>query len=410
MRFSTFVALKYFRAKRKTGFISIITYVSIFGVTIGVVALVIVLSIFNGFETEVRSRLISSDAHIRFRKFWNEPIANYAELRDELLRFENVAGVSPAIRKEALLMGRRRQSVIIKGIDPNTAGDVTNINRSIIMGSLDLGSQKYRDRTIPGIVLGKELAMQTMALDIGDTVLVMAIPANASIFSQPAFKEFMVTGISEIGFYEYDKVMAYVSMSAAQELFDLGDETMWMEIKLDHYDQAGAVADSLEGSFGYPYIADTWYEQQKTLYNWLELEKLLYFALMSLIILVAAFNIVSSLIMIVMEKTREIGILKGMGATPKMIRRIFVTEGLVIGIIGTVLGLFAGFTILYLQQEFGLLKLPGDIFYISVVPVDMQILDFVLVALASVFLCFIAAVYPAAKAARLNPVEAIRYE
>ena len=410
MKFSTFVALKYFRAKRKTGFISIITYVSIGGVAIGVMALVIVLSIFNGFEKEVRTRLIGSDAHIRFRKFWTEPISNYDNLMKELSKIDHVIGVSPAIRKEALIMGRRQHPVIIKGIDEKTAGTVTEVANSIIFGSMNLGKVTHNGRQIPGIVLGKELAMQTMALDTGDTVLVMTIPPNAGIFTQPIFKEFIVTGISEIGFYEYDKVMAYVSIEAAQDLFDLGDQVLWIEIKLDDYRLATSVSDEMSDVFGYPYQTLTWYEQQKTLYNWLELEKLLYFALMSLIIIVAAFNIVSSLIMIVMEKTKEIGILKSIGATPKIIQRIFLTEGLIIGFLGTMIGSLVGYFLLWLQVEYKLLQLPPDIFYISDVPVNMQILDFVYVVCAAIVLCFFAALYPAYKASKLNPVEAIRYE
>lgn len=410
MKFSTFVALKYFRAKRKTGFISIITYVSIGGVAIGVIALVIVLSIFNGFEHEVRTRLIGSDAHIRFRKFWTEPIGNYDELMKEVLKMDHVVAVSPAIRKEALIMGRRQHPVIVKGIDSKTAGDVTEVTRSLISGTLNLGKVLHNGRKIPGIVLGKELAMQTMAIDIGDSVLIMTIPPNAGIFTQPIFKEFIVTGISEIGFYEYDKVMAYVSIESAQELFDLGDKVLWLEVKLDDYRLANQVAKKMEDVFSYPYQAITWYEQQKTLYNWLELEKLLYFALLSLIIIVAAFNIVSSLIMIVMEKTREIGILKGMGATPGMIQRIFINEGLIIGVLGTFIGASLGYFLLWLQMEYKILHLPPDIFYITNVPVDIQILDFVYVVVAAIVLCFVASVYPAYKASKLNPVEAIRYE
>jgi len=410
MNFSSFVALKYFRAKRKTGFISIITFVSIAGVAIGVTALLIVLSIFNGFESEVRSRLIGNDAHIRFRKFWTEPISNYKELEKELANIDHVSGVSPVIRKEAMLQGRRNHPVIIKGIDPKTAGEVTDIDKNIISGELNLKKVPYEGREVPGIVLGKELAMQTMALDLGDPVYVVTMPSDASIFTQPKLTEFIVTGISEIGFYDYDKIMAYISLESAQELFDLGDNVLWIEIKLDDYRLASEISAKLEEIYAYPYQTLTWYEQQKTLYNWLELEKLLYFAVLSLIILVAAFNIISSLIMIVMEKTKEIGILKSMGATPKMIQRIFLNEGLIIGFMGTGIGTLLGYILLFLQVKYEILHLPQDIFYISSVPVDMQLMDFILVSSAAVFLCFFAALYPAYKASKLNPVEAIRYE
>jgi lipoprotein-releasing system permease protein len=362
MKFSTFVALKYFRAKRRTGFISIITNVSIVGVAIGVIALVIVLSIFNGFEKEVRNRLLGSDGHLRFRKYWNEPIDKYMELREELLGFEHVIGATPVVRGKAMLIGRRDQAVVVKGLDQETAKDVTSIRESIIMGDYNLGMVQHNDREIPGIILGRWLAESALAMEIGDTIIISAIPKNVGIFSQPLLMEFKLTGLSEIGFYEYDNLFAYVDIKQAQKLFSIPDQASWIEIKLEDYRLADQVSEKIDDAFSYPFLSQTWYKQQKTLYNWLELEKLLYFAVLSLIILVAAFNIVSSLIMIVMEKTREIGILKSMGATPGMIQRIFLNEGLIIGVLGTSIGWIVGYFILWLQMEYRILSLPQDIF------------------------------------------------
>jgi lipoprotein-releasing system permease protein len=412
MNYESFIALRYFRAKRRTGFISIITYVSIIGVLIGVAALDIVLSVFNGFEGEVRTRLINADAHIRVRKYYSREIENYQALTDSIRKVPHVIGASPVITKDGVIRSKdNNQPAFIRALDPKTAAEVSEVPNSIVEGSFDLGMKEVEGRQLAGIVLGRFLAENLFIFDEGDIVTLFTIPEQAGIMTPPRVRQFVVTGISEIGFYEYDKVMAYISIDAAQKLFDLPNAVTWIEVKLDDYNLAGKVAPLIDKKLGgYPYISKSWFELNRSLYSWMTIEKWGAFIVLSLIIMVAAFNIVGSLIMIVMEKTREIGILKSMGASSRGIMRIFMFEGLIVGLLGTILGSVIGFLICYLQQEFGLVSLPSDVYLIDKLPVDMQSLDFAAVTVAAIILCLVASVYPAFKASRLEAVEAIRYE
>ncbi len=424
MKFETFVALRYFRAKRRTGFISIITYVSVIGVVIGVAALDIVLSAFNGFENEVRSRLISADAHIHVRKFYNDDIENYQALTDSVRRVPGVVGASPMIVKESLLASRANKiPVAVRALDPETAGQVSIVPQSIIAGEFNLGMVEipdssqvppsYRGKALPGIVLGRYLAEQLLIFEPGSVVTLIAIPEDFSmgLGLRTRAQPFVVTGISELGFYEYDKILAYISIAEGQRLFSMPGAVSRIDVKLENYEVANQIAPKIEKSVGgYPFLARTWFDQNKSLYSWMEYEKWLFTIILSLIIMVAAFNIVSSLVMIVMEKTREIGILKSMGASSKMILRIFLWEGIIIGILGMVIGSALAYLVCWAQQTFGLVTLPAEVYIIDKLPVQMRPLDFGIVAFIAMGLCLLAATYPAYKASRLSPVESIRYE
>lgn len=412
MSFELFVAKKYFRAKRKTGFISIITYVSIAGVTIGVTALILVLSVMNGFEEEVRSKLIGADAHIRLRRYFNKTITEKDRVLEVIRATKRVTGASPTIFREGMIRSKKANGqTYIKAVDINTIDSVLDIRDKIEYGEFSFKKMEINGKKLPGIILGKYLSDQLMAYSAKDIVTLIIYPSEeSSIFAQPRVKQFYVAGIVEIGYYEYDRVFSFISLEEAQKFFGMNDGVSWIEIKIDDYEKANEVAEDLTEQLGYPYTTLTWFEMNKSLFSWMQIEKWGAFVILSLIIMVAAFNIISSLIMVVMEKTREIGILKSMGATSKSIMKIFVYEGLLIGILGTFLGCVIGYGIGFAQLKYKLISLPADVYIISSLPIKLQLFDFVIISIVGIILCLLASIYPAFKASKLFPVDAIRYE
>ena len=412
MSFELFVAKKYFRAKRKTGFISIITYVSIAGVTIGVTALILVLSVMNGFEEEVRSKLIGADAHIRLRRYFNKPIEEKDRILEVVRATKRVVGASPTIFEKGMIRSQKSDGqTVIKAVDLSTTESVLDLKGKVDYGEFDFRKKEINGKELPGIILGKYLSDQLMAYSNDDIVTLIIYPSGqSSIFAQPKVKQFYVAGTIELGYYEYDRMFSYISLEDAQKFFGMPDAVSWIEIKIDDYEKAAEVAEDLTEQLGYPYTTLTWFEMNKSLFSWMKIEKWGAFVILSLIIMVAAFNIISSLIMVVMEKTREIGILKSMGATSKSIMKIFVFEGMFIGVLGTMLGSILGYGVGFAQLKFKLISLPADVYIISSLPIKLQFLDFLIISVIGIILCLLASIYPAYKASKLYPVDAIRYE
>jgi lipoprotein-releasing system permease protein len=416
MSYELFIANRYLKSKRKTGFISVITYFSIGGVTIGVAALIIVLAVMNGFETEVRTRIVGFDAHIRMRTFSETSgMENYTEIISQLKKIPHITGCAPYIIKHSILQSHndRPQAVFVKGSDPSLEEEVSLIRKYLISGEFNFDPVAVDDSpALPGIILGSGLSSRLMA-EIGGKIFLIS-PAGLSIsggpFQIPPVKQFRVTGIFESGLNEYDANVALCHIRDAQSLFLYGSRVDGIEIKLDNIDLADKVALEIDSMFGYPYTTETWFQRNKTLFSWMKIEKWAAFIILSLIIMVAAFNIISTLIMVVLEKTREVGILKAMGATSKSIMRIFVFEGLVIGVVGTVLGSLTGYLLCLSQLKYRWFSLPGDIYFINALPIEMKSMDFMLISGSALILCLLASIYPAWKASRLDPVEAIRYE
>ncbi len=410
MSYELFIAIRYLKSKRRTGFISLIGYISIAGVTIGVAALIIVLSVMNGFETQVRSRIIGADAHIRIGTYGETGINNADSLVKEFTGLRYVSGIAPYIMEKGLIReGGNTEGVIVRGVDPRRLADVSDLPEKIVSGGLHLGRVDVTGReNLPGIVLGRYLADRLYST-LGDTVVLFS-PGSAGPFIQPRAKQFIVAGIFETGLYEYDDVFAYIAIPEAQDLFRMQDRVTGLEIKLNDFDKAGIVKEEIQKTLKYPYHVRTWYEMHRNLFNWMKIEKWMTFILLSLIIIVAAFNIISSLIMVVLEKKKEIGVLKSMGATDAGIRRIFLYEGLAVGVIGSVLGTIIGWGLCMLQIRYHFFSLPPDVYFLSELPILMKATDFLAVGAAALALCFLASVYPANKAAHLVPVDAIRYE
>ncbi len=409
MSYEFFIAKRYLRSKRKTKFVSVITLISIGGVLIGVTALDFILSMMNGFEKEVRSRIIGTTAHVSVFSTYEEGIDNYQELIPQIKEAKHVENVAPYIYYKAAIASKTgSDGIVVRGIDPEKEKLVTDVERNLKVGSLEL--DKDEDE-LPGILLGATLA-DRLGVELGDNVVLFSLKEGSLTtgWSQPKASKLRLRGIFETGMYEYDASMAYISLSTAQKLFNLGSRITGLHVKLDNLYQASKVAEQLEEKLGYHYYALDWMHMHKNLFSWMQLEKYAMFIVLSLIVAVAAFNIISTLIMVVMEKRKDIGVLKSMGSTNSSIMKIFMFEGLVVGAIGILLGTLFGYILCWIQRSFNIISLPAEIYFISTLPVEMRPLDFILVASAAMLLTFLATVYPARRAAQLSPVDAIRYE
>ncbi len=409
MSYEFFIAKRYLKSRRKTKFVSVITIISVGGVLIGVAALNFVLSMMNGFEKEVRSRIVGTTAHVSVFASYAEGIEDYQELVPQIKETKHVIEVAPFIYYKAAVASKEgSDGIVVRGIDPEKEKLVTDIETNVKVGSLDLEPE---DEKLPGIILGATLA-DRLTVELGDNLVLFSLKEGSLTtgWSTPKASKLQVRGIFETGMYEYDASLAYISLATAQKLFNMDDKVTGLHLKLDDLYKAEKVAKEIESKLGYHYYAIDWMHMHKNLFSWMALEKYAMFIALSLIVAVAAFNIISTLIMVVIEKRKEIGILKSMGATNTGIMKIFMFEGLVVGVVGTILGSGLGYVLCWIQRTFNLISLPAEIYFISSLPVDMRILDFTIVALAAVALTFLATIYPARRASQLTPVEAIRYE
>ncbi|MBT8407773.1 MAG: lipoprotein-releasing ABC transporter permease subunit [Deltaproteobacteria bacterium] len=414
MSYELFIGLRYLKAKRKQTFVSLITLISIAGVTVGVTALIVVLAVMNGFKEDLREKILGVTSHVVVSRF-DGNIPKYQELRAKVEVVSGVAAATPFIYTQAMINSRQAISgAVLRGLEPETAGKVINLPKNMRSGSLEeLAAEKKSGgtRSSPGIILGNELA-RNLGVSRGEPVTVISPLGRLTPLGRvPRSQTFRVAGIFDSGMYEYDSTIAYVSIWAAQRFLGIGDRVTGIEVRVDDIYEADQVARDIGKALGgYPYWSRDWMRMNKNLFSALKLEKIVMFIILTLIILVAAFNIIGTLIMVVIEKTRDIAILKSMGATRRSIMKIFMIEGAIIGLVGTLLGLLGGYTLCKLLATYQFIELPRDVYYISTLPVRMDPLDVTLIALAAIIISLVATVYPAWQASRLDPAEAIRYE
>ncbi len=412
--FELFIARKYFWAQRRSLSSGLIALFSATGVMIGTWLLIFVLSAINGFEAEVKKQLIGKDAHLEITQHQYHPFCAYDSLSDWIRKQPHVTGASPFILSKTVISRKKNQDgIIVYGIDAKTCSQVIALEHTVSKGHFGFDSlTDSQNKKFPAIILGYALADRLDA-EVGDKVYLadfsQAGEMGLTSFA-PRIAPFIVGATFESGMYQFDETLAYISLAEAQQVFSMPNAATGIQVKLDDPYLSGPIGNSLEVSLGFPYRSLDWQAKNFTLLKWMSYEKVLVGLALGIIILIAAFNIISSLVMAVNDKVREIGILRAMGATRGHILRIFIWEGMLIGWMGSTAGLILGLISYYVQLKWGLIRLPGDVYFVTTLPVELHLRDIVLVMAVTNGLCAIATLLPALKAARHNPVESIRHE
>ncbi|MFP4418050.1 MAG: FtsX-like permease family protein [Fibrobacterota bacterium] len=407
-----FIALRYLRGKRKMGFISLITYISAAGVFLGSMVLVIALAIANGFEKEVRDRIVGSTAHARILKYHKRPITQVDSIRQRIEEHPQVVSTAPYISAKGMVeYDDVQEGVMITAIQDDADQPVTDLKEKIKFGEFSFDSTvSNRERKQTGIVIGIGLADRLGIRPGAEIVLGTVVTTEAQLDPVPVMGRYVVTGVFETGMYEYDLNFVYMGVDAAQRLLNMNG-VEGIQIRTKDLFNADKIATSVKEKLGgYPFRATDWKSQNQSLFKWMKLEKLIIFIVISMIIVVAAFNIVSSLIMMILEKRREIGLLMGMGATRHSVMRIFMFNGTIIGFIGSSAGVLIGVLIAWIQYRWRIIPLPGDVYFIDAVPMLIRPLDVLAIYVASNIICILAASFPAWRASKILPAESIRYE
>jgi lipoprotein-releasing system permease protein len=430
MRFELFIASRYLRAKRRQAFIGVITGISILGVAAGVASLIVALAINNGFRQDLQDSLLRSTSHVNLLRTQDDGIKNWRPLMESLSKQPHVIAAAPDIYEQVLISrGPRARGAVLKGVIPAYERKVSDLLNTVKTGSAQaleentntpapptndspdaLGSVQSRVAAMPPIILGKDMASE-LGADVGSVVLVVSPQGELTPFGMvPKYNRFRVAGIFDSGFYDYDSAWAFTRLSDSQQLFGLGDLVSVLEFKIDDIYQAEKIGYDLEQTAGKGFMSTNWIEQNKPLFRALRLERLVTFITIGLIVFVAALNILISLTMMVMEKTRDIAVLMSMGTRKSQIRRVFIAQGMLIGLIGTAFGLVVGYALSWTGGHYHLLALAPEVYSIDYVPFAPRVMDGVLVAAIAIGVSLIATIYPSWSAAKILPAEALRYE
>lgn len=403
------VGMRYLRAKRKQAFVSVISAFGVLGVMLGVMTLIIVLGVMNGFEKDLKEKILGTVSHLVVMSHSDRLVNNWPALSERIAAFDGVKATTPYVYGQAMLSTRGRvRGVVVRGIDLNTAGRVISLPRYLVSGKID--ALATSPEGVPGIIVGKELAIGN-SLRTGDLVqLISPQGKRTPVGAVPRVQTFRIVGQFKSGMYEFDANLVYMDLPEAQKFFEMGEGVTGIEVTLDDIYRAPKLGERITKALGTPFWARTWKDMYRNLFSALKLEKIAMFIILTFIVLVAAFNIIISLIMLVMEKSRDIAVLKALGATSDRIMRIFIAQGMVVGIVGTFLGAIAGLAGSALLARYPIIELPEEIYTISTLPVSVDGADVLMICGVALTICFLATIYPSLRAARLAPVEALRYE
>ena len=422
MSYELFVSLRQLKAKRTQRFISLNTWISIGGVALGVMALIVVIAVMSGFGKDLRDKILGTNSHVVVTNVTQTGMVDYETIMEKGVKVEGVKAAAPFILNQVMLAyGDNAVGVVVRGVDADREAGGSDLEKNLVQGSLKMLERPDKSSGKPrrdGIILGKELARR-LGVQLEDAVSMVAPASRMTPMGLiPKIKLFLVVGFFESGMFEYDSNLAFISIHSAQKFFAMKGKVSGIEIRVVDIEQADQVAAGIQDSLGFPYFARDWMRMNKNLFSALRLEKIVMFIILILIILVAAFNIVSTLFMVVMEKTKEIAILKSMGASRSSIMKIFSFQGLIIGVTGTMIGCIGGFTVVpnlneivgLIENIFGITAFPSDVYYLDKLPSEIQYFDSFLIVVFSIIICFVASLYPAWRASRLDPVEGLRYE
>ena len=410
MKYELFIALRYLKARRKQALISLVTAISIIGITLGVAALIISVSLMSGFQEEIQQKILGATAHVLVYPNESNLIHDWQGMTTKLATIDGVNSVIPVVYEKGLISGMSStEGVVIKGIDLKSANTLKKPEEGL-MGKVIIGDWgKLLNDDTPYILLGEGLAT-TIGAFAGDRITLISMKGTLSPFGiLPKVKRLEVAGIFRYGLFEYDSTWAYVSLKTAQKLFNLNDGVTLIELRIKDIYKAEEVAGKVDKMFGNNVITDTWIGQNKSLFSAMKLEKIMLFITLTLIVVVAAFSIVSNLVLMVMEKNKDIAVLMSMGASESSIMKVFMYQGIIIGMIGTALGSLIGLVTCYIFDKYRLIHLPSDVYYIAYLPFRVHLFDVLLIIFLSLLISFLATLYPARRASQLDPAEAIRY-